>query len=902
MKRNILCDYGVNLIAAWVRTLIRLRYSIEVRGFENLKPVALAKPGGILFLPNHPAEIDPVILMVLLRNRFQPIPLIVEHFYNLKGFRFFLDLVRAMPLPAMDIAASQWRAKKVKKQFGNVATELKRGENFLIYPAGKLKLSGLELIGGASFVHDLLQECPDANVVLIRTTGLWGSQFSKAPTGQSPDFGKTLLNCVKILLKNGIFFLPRRKVTIEMQAAPSDFPYTANRLSLNKYLERWYNQYPETGPEPLKLVSYSLWKQKFVPIVVTQEAPIADVELKFIPEEIKQGVFQEIARLTHRPVDQIKRQMRLSHDLGLDSLDTAQLYVFLDERYEVKDLIPGDLLSVEDVLQAASGYKKTRPISYTPKVESFSWGKEEGRLSPQIASGKSIQEVFLRSCDRMGKGSACVDRLSGLWSYQKLKMVALLLSQKMKEIPGEHVGVMIPATTTAYLVILAILLAKKIPVMINWTSGSKALDYAVELSRISTVVSSESFLDRLENGDLGKVEELFLFMEDLRLKITWKDKVKALIQSYYKKSSLMKKLKLEDVQTDDIAVLLFTSGAEASPKCVPLTHANLLSNQKAALEVAGLNSDAIFYGVLPPFHSFGFSVTGLLPLLAGIRVAYAPDPTDSHGLAKDIQLWKPTLFCCAPSFFKALFQVADPKDLQSLRLVVAGAEKAPQELFKYVKENLPRAQLIEGYGITECSPIITINRPNFPTKGVGKPISCVELLVIDSATEQPLDGTQEGELCIRGPGIFKGYLGSTRNPFVLIGGKHWYLSGDRGYLDPEGSLILSGRLKRFVKIGGEMVSLGGLEEEIFKLAYEAEWIPLKAQGPALAVGVKEKEGDKPQVILFTTFAVSKEDVNKALKESGSGRLVKIAEVKQLDQIPLTGTGKTHYRLLEENGI
>jgi long-chain-fatty-acid--[acyl-carrier-protein] ligase len=243
--------------------------------------------------------------------------------------------------------------------------------------------------------------------------------------------------------------------------------------------------------------------------------------------------------------------------------------------------------------------------------------------------------------------------------------------------------------------------------------------------------------------------------------------------------------------------------------------------------------------------------------------------------------------------------LAKPEHLQSLRIVVSGAEKTPLDLFDDAKERLPKVQLLEGYGITECSPVVTIDRLEELHKGVGKPLPGVELMIVDPASLQPIPNDQEGEVCIAGPNVFTGYLGHPRNPFITVNGKQWYASGDRGLLSDTGHLILSGRLKRFVKIGGEMISLGGLEDELLRLARERRWVTGNEEGPTLAVSVREKETSKPTIILYTTFAISKEDVNAALKESGMGRIVKISEVRTLEQIPLTGTGKTHYRLLDE---
>ena len=809
-----------------------------------------------------------------------------------------MDLVKAMPLPTMDTMANKWRGKKVEKQFNNVVSELKNKGNFLIYPSGRLKVSGMELIGGASFIHNLLQACPEANVVLVRTTGLWGSKFSRSLTGASPDFGKVLWECFKILVKNGLLFAPRRDVLVEVELPPADFPYNASRLEFNKYLENWYNRYPEPGPEPIKLVSYFFWKKAFPKVYASagQENPIAE---RPVSKKIQDEVYAHLATLSGRTADQIDRKMNLSHDLGLDSLDVAQLYVFLDERYSIADLLPGDLHTVEDVLQAAAGYKKDREEEVLPQARrKFAWPQEK-RLIPEIPEGDTIQEVFLLSADRNGSATACLDALSGPLSYRKLKLAALLLADKFKTMPGDNIGIMLPASSTAYIAIFAVLLAGKVPVMLNWTSGVKALDHAVDLTGMQVVITAEKFLDRLENGELGKIEGMFHFMEEVRETISLKDKLRALFLSWHRTDSLLKKLGLSSISSFDPAVILFTSGTEALPKGVPLSHFNLLSNQRSGLHAVQMHAEEILYAVLPPFHSFGFSVTGILPLLAGLRVCFAPDPTDSHGMTRDIAQWKPTLFCCAPSFIKGVFRVARPEQLQSLRLVVSGAEKTPQELFDYAKEHLPNAQLLEGYGITECSPMVSIDRVDEPHKGVGRPFPGVELIAYDREANKTLPIGQEGEICITGPGVFDGYLGNPRDPFISINGKRWYASGDRGYLDKEGHLILVGRLKRFIKIGGEMVSLGGLEEELLSLAKEKKWVTGQEEGPSLAVSAREKEIDKPQIVLFTTFPISKEDVNAVLKDSGYGRIAKIAEVRTIDQIPLTGAGKTHYRLLDE---
>jgi len=893
-----LSHLGVYVILWLVRFFVALRYRLLVKGMDKLTLHAFKRPGGIIFLPNHPAEIDPVFLELVLWPKFRLKPLVVEHFYHLKGFRFFMNLVKAMPLPTMDTMANKWRSKKVEKQFNCVVDGLRNKKNFLIYPSGRLKQTGVELIGGASFIHNLLQACPEANLILIRTTGLWGSKFSRALTGASPDFAKVLWECAKIVLKNGILFTPRRDVLIEVEFPPADFPFQSSRLEFNKSLENWYNRYPEKGPEPLKLVSYAFWKKE-LPKAYASASQTQPAEELPVSKKIQEEVFSHLASLCGISREKIERNMHLSQDLGLDSIDVANLYIFLDERYGISDLLPGELHTVEDLLQAAAGYRKeSEDEEHVAIKRSYSW-PEEKRLPLDFPSGKTIGEAFLQSVDRNRAAVACYDALSGSLTYRKLKFAVLLLSGKLRKLPGKQIGVMLPSTSGAYMIILAVLFSGKVPVMMNWTSGVKALDYAVDLAELKAVITSSRFLDRLENGDLGKMEEMLIFFEEIRESISLKDQLCALALHLLSRERLLKKLKLHQIPPSDPAVILFTSGTEALPKGVPLSHFNLISNQRACFEAVSLQSEDILLGVLPPFHSFGFSVTGLYPLLMGMRVCYSPDPNDSHGLAREISAWKPTLFCCAPSFIKAIFRVSKPEQLQSLRIVVSGAERTPQDLFDDAKERLPNMQLLEGYGITECSPVVTIDRLGERHQGVGKPLPGVEVIIIEQTSFRQLPHGQEGEVCVAGPNVFNGYLGNPRNPFVTVNGKQWYASGDRGFLSKEGHLILSGRLKRFVKIGGEMISLGGMEDELMQLAQEKHWITGREEGPVLAVSVREKDTDKAAIILYTTFTISKENVNAALKNSGMGRMIKISEVSVLDQIPLTGTGKTNYRLLDE---
>ena len=860
----------------WIaRGLIALRYRIKVKGLENL-----SKKGGMIFLPNHPAEVDPVIMMLVLWKKYHTHPLVVENFYYLKGFHQLQKLVGAVPVPDFTGAVNKWKEKKIRKVLDFVGKEIKAGSNFLIYPAGRLKHEAEEVLGGASFVHTLLQQCPEASVILVRTTGLWGSHFSRALTGKSPDFVKALGEGFKILLKNLIFFAPRREVLIEIEPAPADFPAKGTRLEINQYLERWYNK---QGPEPLKLVSECFWKESFAKVEDQKKAEL-DEHWTIDPEKEAQ-ILAKISQIARRP--EVQRSQSLTRDLGLDSLDIAQLYTFIEQKFEIEDAALDQLESVEDVLKViAKGESKKAQDPVSQK----SWPQENSRPLIMHPEGKTLQEAFLKSCDRMGRLSACSDKTMGVISYRRLKMIVLIMSQKIRQMEGEYIGILLPSSIMAYALVLATLLAEKVPVMLNFTLGARALDHCKKVVDLKNVLSSRRFLDNLSGADLDGIDDIIRLVEDIRETVSVWDKLQGFFGLYKKTDS--------SASEDDPAVLLFTSGTESLPKGVPLSHKNILSNLKASLDCFEVYPTDILYGILPPFHSFGFSVTGMMPLLIGLRVYYAPDPTHSRAMLEDIENWKVTLFISAPTFIKNVFHLASSNQLKSLRYVVGGAEKVPPALFEFMEKR--GGEMLEGYGITECAPVVTLTRPKKPRKGVGQPLPGIELCIVSPETREVMLQGQEGEICIHGPNVFNGYLGSDRSPFIELDGRRWYLSGDCGHLEADGTLILSGRLKRFVKIGGEMISLGGLEEELLKMAQEKNWIKsLKDDAPPLAVAVLERNSEKPLIVLFSTFDIGKDEINQALRDRGYSALVKIADVRKVPLIPITGAGKTHYHALDE---
>ena len=879
------------------KILLHLRYSVKVKGKHLLNKNNLDKNAGILFLPNHPAHIDPILLSIYLWPKFKLRPIVIEYIYRQSGINLLMKLVRALPMPNFDTSLNEIKLRKAKETIENIIKGIKKKDSVLIYPAGRLKHTGKEIIGGSSATHTILKACPEANVVLIRTTGLWGSSFSRAYTGSTPDFKSMVVRGIKCLFKSLVFFMPRRKILIEMMPAPKDFPKTGTRLEINKYLENWFNQYKTKEgvvvAEPVKTVSYSPFSEKLLKLPKT-EMKKNSIQREF-SSKLEQDVFTELARIAKMSEHQIKLRMDLAQDLGLDSLDIAEVITFLSVNYDVPAIHPEDMETVQDVLEIAEGIKK---IVRRKLEEIFvhKWPSEKNRPIAMMPEGKTFQEVFLRCCDRLKNYPAIADDLSGVLTYKNLKISALVLAEEIRKYPSKHVAILLPSSVGSYLVIIATLLANKIPVMLNWTLGPRYLNHMMQVTNADHVISSWRFLERLSNVEFGHLTKKVHYLEDIKKKISKKNKVSALLKSMRSVKGILKSLEVDKVNEDDTCVVLFTSGTEASPKGVPLSHKNLLSNQRAALECIHLPSDNTFYGILPPFHSFGFSVAGMLPIFAGYKIAFYPDPTDSYSLAEGIERWKITLVCSAPSFLRGLLQAATLEQLKTMRIFVTGAEKISKDICDKIKSLGEDKQLIEGYGITECSPIITLNRLDEPHIGVGKPLNNIEMCFIDQETQKVIDNDKEGEICVKGPNIFNGYVASEKNPFIEIDNERWYRTGDLGYLDKTGNLTLSGRLKRFTKVAGEMVSLGAVEEVIIDEIIRRTHT--QTDGPILAVCAKEDDNRRPSLVLFTTSQLNKGEANTILKEAGFSNLVKVTEVKKIDQIPLMGTGKIDYRYLQ----
>ncbi|MDP6059995.1 MAG: AMP-binding protein, partial [Pirellulaceae bacterium] len=253
---------------------------------------------------------------------------------------------------------------------------------------------------------------------------------------------------------------------------------------------------------------------------------------------------------------------------------------------------------------------------------------------------------------------------------------------------------------------------------------------------------------------------------------------------------------------------------------------------------------------------------------------------------------KPTIICGTPTFIGYLLDRAQPDDLASIRLVIIGAERCPASLFDRFAAVAPSASVLEGYGITECSPLISSNLLDQTRAGsVGKPLPGVEVIVVDSETFDLRSPGEMGMLLVSGPNVFPGYIGHDGpDPFCNHDGKRWYITGDLGRVDEDGFIFFCGRLKRFLKAGGEMISLPALEEPFVQRFGPTE------VGPRVAVEGVETDGGR-WITLFTTEDIALNEANAILFEKGFRGVLRFDEVRHVDQIPVLGTGKTDYKAL-----
>lgn len=864
----------------WFATFILgLRYRVTVRGLEEIQQRGR---GGILFLPNHPALIDPVLLLTHLSGAFTLRPLADRDQIISPGVRWFARNVRALPLPDMAKHGPQARAQ-VESALQECAEGLRRGENLLLYPSGHLYRTRNEDLRGNSAAQEILRRVPEARVVLVRTRGLWGSSFSWI-TGKSPSLGKAIRRGILTTLASAIFFAPRRVVTIDLWE-PRSLPRDADRNTFNAILEKYYN---EDAPQA-RYVPYTPWERggsRELPDPTSQEGGACTAD---VPQQTRDLVVTQLREMTG--MQDIRDDQRLAYDLGLDSLARSELMIWLGREFGFHASDVSALQTVADVMLAARGQSAGgRAVEVSPPTAR--WLAPRPHKRGEVPAGRTICAVFLAQARRGPDRAVIADQISGVRTYRDLVTAIFVLSPLIRQFPGERIGIMLPASVAAVVAYLAALFSGKTPVMVNWTTGSRNIIHSLELTGVQRVITAVPLVARVESQgiDLSAIRDRFVFLEQLGARVSKWTKLLAVLRARLSWSAL------EKVTPRDEAVILLTSGSEALPKAVPLTHENILANVRDVATVYKLYEFDRLLGFLPPFHSFGLTVTTVLPLAIGASTVYHANPTESWALAKLVEAYQATLVVGTPTFLAGILRSAPPGSLRTLRLAVTGAEKCPLRVYEAFAAQCPGCVVLEGYGVTECSPIVSANREEDPLPGaIGRVMPSLEYAIVDEERQVRVATGAPGMLLVRGASVFNGYLGSeTKSPFVEFEGKSWYRTGDLVVEDDSGVLTFRGRLKRFVKLGGEMISLPAIESVL-----ERNYASDGDEGPVVAVEATPSE-EHPEIVLFTTRTVDRQEANRLIRDAQLSPLHNITRVVRMDAIPVLGTGKTDYKALRNS--
>lgn len=361
MNFSIIRKLKFSITAFIFCVILSVRYRFKIKNHNKINIKKLPKPGGILFLANHPALfVEPALLQSLIGLKFPIRAVIVENMYRNPIAFPLMWFLEAVPISEFKTFSNPSNRKNCDKTIGAVIQELKKGENFIFYPSGGIKITNKEVIGGASGAHKIVQAAPEINIVLVRIKGFWGSLFSRALTGNYLSLEEGIWGGIKIALRNLIFFVPKREIIIEFEPAPADFPTHLPRLEFNRWLERWYNrpdglseQEGEYPGESLVLVSYSFWKDDF--LEVYQPPKKEEMKLYDVPIAIRKKVNGKLAEYSAVSANEIKPEMNLSVDLGLDSIEISEVIIFIETEFGRERIAPEKIDTVNSLYGFASG-------------------------------------------------------------------------------------------------------------------------------------------------------------------------------------------------------------------------------------------------------------------------------------------------------------------------------------------------------------------------------------------------------------------------------------------------------------------------------------------------------------------------------------------------------------------
>ncbi len=545
------------------------------------------------------------------------------------------------------------------------------------------------------------------------------------------------------------------------------------------------------------------------------------------------------------------------------------------------------------------------PMIDPPNVQAVRQAVQElgaAAVKQRAAQRVGLARNFVKTCKQRKRGVKVADSLGNELTGGGLLMRSLILRRLLRRHvladDERHVGLLLPPTVAASVANMAVSLDRRTAVNLNYSASSDVVNQCIAQAGIRHVLTSRAFMEKAKM----ELDAELVYLDDFRSKARWRDKLSAALAAYLVPAGwLSRSLGLHRVQGDDLVTLIFTSGSTGMPKGVMLTETNIGSNVEAIQQVVHLQRDDVLVGILPFFHSFGYTVTLWSVMTIDVQGVYHFNPLDGRQVGKLCKKHGGTVLLATPTFLRTYLRRCDKEDFESLDAVVVGAERLPPELSDAFEEKFG-IRPVEGYGTTELSPLVSANIPPSRSMGefqveskegtVGRPVPGVSARITDLETGEELGVGQSGMLWIKGPNVMKGYFGrEDLSAEVMQDG--WYRTGDVALIDEDGFIRITGRESRFSKIGGEMVPHVRIEEALSQLIG-----PDEEGGFKIAVtSIPDPRKGERLVVVHLPLAKTPEQLCAALAQSGLPNLYIPSQDSfcQVDELPILGTGKLDLR-------
>jgi acyl-[acyl-carrier-protein]-phospholipid O-acyltransferase/long-chain-fatty-acid--[acyl-carrier-protein] ligase len=487
-------------------------------------------------------------------------------------------------------------------------------------------------------------------------------------------------------------------------------------------------------------------------------------------------------------------------------------------------------------------------------------------------------------------------------TFGRVLVGAMLLARWIQRVRRNEskIGLLLPASVGGALANIGLSLAGKVPVNLNFTAGRESVTTAIDRCGIQTILTSRRFLSKAGIEPLDGM----VFLEDVMTGFGAAEKLRMLVTMFLLPAWAINRIYLDAVDGDTLATVIFSSGSTGIPKGVMLSHRNILANVDSIGQVYDLANDDVLVGVLPFFHSFGFTGTIWLPMLGGFAAVYHPNPMDAKAIGELAERHHATVLISTPTFCSSYIRKCEPNQFSHLRYAIVGAERLREPVAAAFKEKFG-VDLLEGYGCTEMAPVVAVNVPDVedgPERqrgtqpgSVGHPLPGIAAKIVDPASgDGPLFG-REGLLLVKGPNRMIGYLGEPEKTAEVVR-DGWYVTGDIATIDDAGFVRITDRLSRFSKIAGEMVPHMKIEEQIQAL--------IDPHHTCVVTAVPDDAKGERLVAFFTDPDVAPQDLWERLCRTGLPRLwlPKRDDLRFADAIPTLGTGKVDLRAVRQLAV